>query len=68
MSSIQINKNASDRFLLPSIHSRFIDVNVSNTAAGGNGSCSFGTSSVLEIYPLGMSLTQGQDIVLKPTP
>lgn len=31
---------------------RTITVNVSNTATGGNGSCSFGTSSVITLVPL----------------
>lgn len=66
MAYIQINKNAADRYLLPDVYSRFIDVNVSNTSVGGNGSCTFGTATVLELYPIGLSVTKGRDLRLNP--
>jgi len=51
---ISISKNSSDTYLLPGDSSRIIDINVSNTATGGNGSCRGGTSSSVELRPLGI--------------
>jgi hypothetical protein len=41
-----------------------LDVNVSNTAVGGNGSCEFGTDSTMTIYPL--KLTQVRAFTVLP--
>jgi hypothetical protein len=42
---------------------RRINVNVSNTATGGNGSCSFGTASTITLVPLEISQVIRQGIV-----
>ena len=55
MAFIRITKNSADRYLIPHKFSRFIDVNVSNTAVGGNGSCTFGTPTVIELVPIGLT-------------
>ena len=65
MSFIRVTKNPSDAFLLPHASSRFIDVNVSNTAVGGNGSCTFGTPTVIELFPIGLSRINTKSISLK---
>jgi len=54
---ITVTKNPSDTYLIPGSASRFLDVNVSNTATGGNGSCTGGTRSVVEIRPIGIDQT-----------
>jgi len=41
-----------------------LDINVSNTAVGGNGSCEFGTDSSMTIYPL--KFTQVRSFSLLP--
>jgi len=41
-----------------------LDVNVSNTAVGGNGSCEFGTDSTMTVYPL--KLTQVRAFTVLP--
>jgi hypothetical protein len=41
-----------------------LDINVSNTAVGGNGSCDFGTDSIMTIYPL--KLTQVRSFTVLP--
>jgi hypothetical protein len=43
--------------------SRKINVNVSNTANGGNGSCSFGTSSSITLIPLDLWQNPRQGVV-----
>lgn len=44
--------------LVPNVTSRNIDVNVSNTNNGGNGSCTFGTSSTITLRNLQLSTSQ----------
>ena len=51
---IKITKNPLDDYLLPTGASRILDVNVSNTATGGNGSCRGGTASSVELRPIGI--------------
>jgi hypothetical protein len=52
----RISKNSADSRLIPRlIKSRYLNINVSNTATGGNGSCSGGTSSTVELYPVNLS-------------
>jgi hypothetical protein len=41
-----------------------LDVNVSNTAVGGNGSCEFGTDSTMTLYPI--KLTQIRSFTVTP--
>jgi hypothetical protein len=61
VANIRVRKHASDKYLLPSDKSRFIRINVSNGTVGGNGSCTFGNESVLELKPLSI-----QQTVVKP--
>jgi hypothetical protein len=41
-----------------------LEINVSNTAVGGNGSCEFGTDSVMTVFPL--KLTQVRSFTVLP--
>ena len=52
-----ISKSPLDSLLIPGNSSRFLNINVSNTATGGNGSCTGGTSSTVEIRPIGIDQT-----------
>jgi hypothetical protein len=54
--SIRVTAFGAER-LLAEDRSRFLDVNVSNTATGGNNSCSGGTESSIELRPLGIDMT-----------
>lgn len=56
VSSIRVTAFGTER-LLSEDRSRFLDVNVSNTATGGNNSCSGGTESSIELRPLGVDMT-----------
>lgn len=49
---------ASGATLVPSGTSRILNVNVSNTNNGGNGSCTFGTSSTINLRELSLSTAQ----------
>ena len=49
---------ASGATLVPSGNSRTLNVNVSNTNNGGNGSCTFGTSSTIDLKELSFSTAQ----------
>jgi hypothetical protein len=49
---------ASGATLVPSGNSRTLNVNVSNTNNGGNGSCTFGTSSTIDLRELSFSTAQ----------
>jgi hypothetical protein len=49
---------ASGATLVPSGTSRTLNVNVSNTSNGGNGSCTFGTSSTITLRQLSLSTAQ----------
>jgi hypothetical protein len=51
-SNFRLVKNSSDTRLLPGSAERIFDINVSNTATGGNGSCTGGSESTLSIYRL----------------
>jgi hypothetical protein len=63
---IKISKSSLDQYLLPGDASRFIDINVSNTATGGNGSCRGGTISTVELRPLGIDqILRKGNVVLK---
>ena len=63
---IKITKNSLDDYLLSTGASRILDVNVSNTATGGNGSCRGGTASTVEIRPLGIDqILRKGSVVLK---
>ena len=53
----------SGETLLKEGRSKRINVNVSNTATGGNGSCSFGTASTITLVPLDLSQVIRQGIV-----
>lgn len=55
---------ASGARLVPTGISRNLDVNVSNTNNGGNGSCTFGTSSSITLKNLGLSTAQHLNIDL----
>jgi hypothetical protein len=64
---IKVTKNSSDQLLLPGSASRRIAVNVSNGTVGGNGSCTFGNESVIELRPLDLFQNVRQGTVpLKP--
>ena len=64
---IKVTKNASDALLLPGSTSRKIAVNVSNGTVGGNGSCTFGNESVIELRPLDLAqVVRKGDVPLKP--
>lgn len=63
-SNFRIVKNSSDRRLLPGSAERVFDVNVSNTATGGNGSCTGGSESTLTIYRLGFSQKNTKNVPL----
>lgn len=54
--NIRVTAFGTER-LLAEDRSRFLDVNVSNTATGGNNSCSGGTESSIELRPLGIDMT-----------
>jgi hypothetical protein len=54
--SIRVTAFGTER-LLAEDRPRFLDVNVSNTATGGNNSCSGGTESSIELRPLGVDMT-----------
>jgi len=56
LQNILINKNSSDNFLLPGSSPRLITTNVSSTANGGNGSCTFGTQHTVKIVPYDLSM------------
>jgi hypothetical protein len=64
-SNFRIVKNSSDKRLLPGSADRIFDVNVSNTATGGNGSCSGGSESTLTLYRLGFSQKSSKNVPLK---
>jgi hypothetical protein len=64
-SNFRIVKNSSDKRLLPGSADRIFDVNVSNTATGGNGSCSGGSESTLTLYRLGFSQKSSKNMPLK---
>jgi hypothetical protein len=55
--SLKITKKSSERLLLYGGRNRIFNLNVSNTLVGGNGSCSFGTPSSIELYPIGLKRT-----------
>ena len=55
---------ASGATIVPSGNARTINVNVSNTNNGGNGSCTFGTSSSIELKKLFLSTAQHLNIQL----
>ena len=57
VNNISINA-ASGATLVPSGTSRTLNVNVSNTNNGGNGSCTFGTSSTINLRELSLSTAQ----------
>jgi hypothetical protein len=61
VANIRVRKHSSDKYLLPSDKSRFIRINVSNGTVGGNGSCTFGNESTLELRPLSI-----QQTIVKP--
>ena len=64
---IKVTKNSSDSLLLPGSTSRKIAVNVSNGTVGGNGSCTFGNESIIELRPLDLSqVVRRGDVPLKP--
>jgi hypothetical protein len=49
---IRVTKHASDDLLIPGSVPRRIRVNVSNGTVGGNGSCTFGNESIIELRPM----------------
>jgi len=64
---IKVTKNSSDSLLLPGSTSRKIAVNVSNGTVGGNGSCTFGNESIIELRPLDLSqVVRRGNVSLKP--
>jgi hypothetical protein len=60
---VRVIKNASDTYLLPGSASRRINVNVSNGTVGGNGSCTFGNESVIELKPIGINQTIRKNLI-----
>lgn len=64
-SNFRIVKNSSDSRLLPGTADRLFDVNVSNTATGGNGSCTGGSESTLTLYRLNYSKKNTKNLPLK---
>jgi hypothetical protein len=64
-SNFRIVKNSSDSRLLPGTADRIFDVNVSNTATGGNGSCTGGSESTLTIYRLNYVKKNTKNLPLK---
>jgi hypothetical protein len=66
---IRVTKHASDDLLIPGTVPRRIAVNVSNGTVGGNGSCTFGNESIIELRPMlpAQTVRQG-DVELKNTP
>lgn len=64
---IRVTKNSSDDLLIPGTVSRRIAVNVSNGTVGGNGSCTFGNESIIELRPMVPAQTiRRNDVELKP--
>jgi hypothetical protein len=63
MDFVRVSKNASDTYLLPGTASRRINVNVSNGTVGGNGSCTFGNESVIELKPIGIDQTIRKNLI-----
>jgi hypothetical protein len=64
-SNFRIVKSSSDSRLLPGTADRLFDVNVSNTATGGNGSCTGGSESTLTIYRLNYEKKNTKNLPLK---
>jgi hypothetical protein len=65
---IRITKNSADDLLIPGTTPRRIAVNVSNGTVGGNGSCTFGNESVIELRPMVPAQTVRKgDVDLKTT-
>jgi hypothetical protein len=64
-SNFIINKNSSDTRLLPGSTERVFDINVSNSATGGNGSCTGGSESTLSIYRLNYLQKNTKNLPLK---
>jgi hypothetical protein len=66
---IRVTKHASDDLLIPGSVPRRIRVNVSNGTVGGNGSCTFGNESIIELRPMlpEQTIRQGE-VKLKNTP
>jgi hypothetical protein len=64
-SNFRIVKNSSDTRLLPGSAERIFDINVSNTATGGNGSCTGGSESTLNIYRLNYLKKNTTNVPLK---
>jgi len=64
-SNFRIVKNSSDSRLLPGSSERVFDINVSNTATGGNGSCTGGSESTLSIYRLNYLKKNTKNLPLK---
>ncbi len=65
LKTLTLSKSSSDARLLFGGKSRLFTLNVSNTAVGGNGSCSFGTPSQLEIYPVALKITTTAKVPVK---
>ncbi len=64
---VRVTKSSSDSVLLPGSASRKIAVNVSNGTVGGNGSCTFGNESIIELRPLDLAQTvRSGTVPLKP--
>jgi hypothetical protein len=54
---IRLTKSPSENYVIPGNFSRTLKVNISNPSSGGNGSCTTGTSSEIEIRPYGITQT-----------
>jgi hypothetical protein len=63
-SNIVVSRASGDTRLVPGLNSRFLNVNVSNTANGGNNSCEGGTESTIEIKPIDISLIDVVNLIL----
>jgi hypothetical protein len=63
-SNIVVSRASGDTRLVPGLNSRFLKVNVSNTANGGNNSCEGGTESTIEIKPIDISLIDVVNLIL----
>jgi hypothetical protein len=66
---IRVTKHPDDALLIPGTTPRRIAVNVSNGTVGGNGSCTFGNESIIELRPMlpEQTIRQGE-VDLKNTP
>jgi hypothetical protein len=63
LTKIRLTKSPSENSVIPGNFSRILKVNISNPLSGGNGSCTAGTSSEIEIKPYGITQTVRKGII-----